>query len=144
MATTATKTSNQIEVIATQIGQILDQITTNKRLLLAQRREAGQLLIKLRNEFSIMNRNGTYRGSHKGSFCAYIRSKNWNVATCYEYIRLVEGREPTKVKEAYWQGVNRKMKKASEPQKIILLKQAANHLIKLYDIKATVTVSPRW
>jgi len=135
-------TGTTIQSITSEIKSLLADLSTRTRKLKEDRIKAGQLLIQLRDKFSVKNSEGTVlRGPKGGSFCAHLLANGLNLGQCYGFIALAEGKNPNStVRVQFWQTFNKKMKKASDKQKLALLKKAVAHIVKLYAVKATVTV----
>jgi len=134
-----------LALLSPKINDLFASLKLQKRQIKAARIETGKLLIKVRDMFGVRNDTGKRFASGKtgGTFCQYVEKQGWNLGTCYQYIAEAEGKPKPVVREAYWQAFNRKMKKATDRQKINFLRQACAHLITLYKIPATVVVQPR-
>lgn len=131
-----------IAQLTTKIKADIGKLVAYKRKLKEERVAVGKLLLELRSKFGVENTNGGFRGSRKGSFCKHLEDNGLNLGMCYAYMREAEGKPASYTARVdYWQKFNTKAKKASGAQKIVMLRAAIQHLVKLYKIPAVVTVT---
>ena len=137
--------ATSIQALTSEIKTQMADVASRTRLLKEDRIKIGHLLIQLREKFGVKNQTGKKFASGKtgGSFCAHLLANGLNLGTCYDYIAQAEGKQEgaTIVRVQFWQTFNKQMKKSSPKQKIALLKKAVAHIVKLYGVKATVSVT---
>ena len=139
-----TKFLAKVDKLSKEITSLFSSITGIRRKLKSERMKAGQLLLELREHFAVKDKNGAaLRGPRGGAFCKHCTAQGWNLGTCYSYIAEVEGRKPhSPVRLDYWAKMNRQMKQTAAPRKIHILQKAIEHMIELYKIPVTFTLTP--
>jgi hypothetical protein len=140
---TQAKETQSIGALTSQAKEIMASIASRSRLLKSDRVKAGKLLIALRGKFSVHNKNGkVVRGAKGSTFVAHLKANSIPIPTAYSYIAAAEGKSygvaPNRVQ--FWLKLNTQMKKSTPAQKVLLLKQAVAHLVKLYAVDAVFTV----
>lgn len=135
--------AQSIEALTAQAKRLCASIASRSRLLHEDRIKAGNLLIALRDKFSTKGKDGKpLRGAKGSTFAAHLLANGIPIATAYSYIAAAEGKQygvaPNRVQ--YWLKLNTQMKKATEQQKVALLKKAVAHIVKLYGVKAVFEV----
>jgi hypothetical protein len=129
--------NDKVSTLTRKIKALVVSITKQERRLHDDRVKIGTLLIQLRSCFGVENTKGTFRGSHKGTFCSHLEANGINVGSAYNWIALAEGRKPAaqeKTRNDMSKFITRLNKSETVAEKKKIISEVVTYLKKKYKV----------